>query len=172
VLSRENKGRTRDSILGVFASLRDQALAQLYAIGLTPNVSEEDKAFTSDADLGAGLNGCERRPPMIYVLMLAVLWAAVGALVFFVRTSMSLPRRLELTIATSLVFGVVGWVDVSSIVRALQGGRSDRISRSRKQERGSLTWRRLVAVATDNRDPQGAPRHCRGCVKPLACPRG
>jgi hypothetical protein len=55
---------------------------------------------------------------MIYVLMLAVLWAAVGALVFFVRTSMSLPRRLGLTVATSLVFGVVGWVDVSSIVRA------------------------------------------------------
>jgi hypothetical protein len=55
---------------------------------------------------------------MIYVLMLAVLWAAVGALVFFVRTSMSLPRRLGLTIGTSLVFGVVGWVDVSSIVRA------------------------------------------------------
>jgi len=34
---------------------------------------------------------------MIYVLMLAVLWAAVGALVFLVRTSMSLPRRLGLT---------------------------------------------------------------------------
>ena len=54
---------------------------------------------------------------MTYVLMLAVLWAAVGALVFFVRTSMSLPWRLGLTIGTSLVFGVVGWVDVSSIVR-------------------------------------------------------
>ena len=63
MLSRENKGRTRDSILGVFASLRDQALAQLYAIGLTPNVSEEDRAFTSDADSGAGLNGCEGSYP-------------------------------------------------------------------------------------------------------------
>jgi hypothetical protein len=55
-------------------------------------------------------------PTVIYVLMLACLWAAVGALVFFVRTSMTLPRRLVLAFGTSLVFGVVGWVDVSSIV--------------------------------------------------------
>ena len=54
-------------------------------------------------------------PQMIYVLMLAGLWSAVGALVFFVRTNMSLPRRLGLTIGTSLVFGVVGWFDVASI---------------------------------------------------------
>jgi hypothetical protein len=54
---------------------------------------------------------------MIYVLMLAFLWAAVGALVSSARTSMCLPRRLGLTIGTSLVFGVVGWIDVSSIVR-------------------------------------------------------
>jgi hypothetical protein len=54
---------------------------------------------------------------MTYVLMLAFLWAAVGALVFFARTSMSLPRRLGLTIGTSLLFGVVGWIDISSIVQ-------------------------------------------------------
>jgi hypothetical protein len=62
---------------------------------------------------------------MIYVLMLAVLWAAVGALVFFVRTSMSLPRRLGLTVGTSLVFGVVGWVDVSSIAGSIASNRID-----------------------------------------------
>jgi hypothetical protein len=60
----------------------------------------------------------EGEPPMIYVLMFAVLWAAVGALVFFVRTSMRLRRRLGLTIGTSLVFGIVGWFDVSSIVQS------------------------------------------------------
>ena len=59
-------------------------------------------------------------PQTIYVLMLAVLWSAVGASVFFLRTHMSLAQRLGLTIATSLVFGAVGWVDVSSIFHAVR----------------------------------------------------
>jgi hypothetical protein len=52
---------------------------------------------------------------MVYVLLLACLWSAVGALVFFVRANITLRQRLVLTIGTSLVFGAVGWVDVSSI---------------------------------------------------------
>ena len=54
---------------------------------------------------------------MVYVLVLACLWSAVGALVFFVRAKITLPQRLALTIGTSLVFGAVGWFDVSSIFR-------------------------------------------------------
>jgi len=52
---------------------------------------------------------------MDYVLLLACLWSAVGALVFFVRANITLRQRLVLTIGTSLVFGVVGWFDVASI---------------------------------------------------------
>jgi hypothetical protein len=52
---------------------------------------------------------------MVYVLLLALLWSAVGALVFFVRANITLGQRLGLTIGTSLAFGVIGWVDVSSI---------------------------------------------------------
>jgi hypothetical protein len=59
---------------------------------------------------------------MFYVVTLAFLWAAVGALVFFVRAKMTLPQRLGLTIATSIVFGMVGWIDVSSIVHAVRSG--------------------------------------------------
>ena len=60
-------------------------------------------------------------PQQIYEMILAGLWAAVGALVFLQRTNMSLPQRLGLTIATALVFGVVGWIDVSSIFHTLRG---------------------------------------------------
>jgi hypothetical protein len=56
---------------------------------------------------------------LLYVLMLACLWAAVGALVIFVRADVTLPQRVGLTIVTSLVFGVVGWMDVSSIVHSV-----------------------------------------------------
>jgi hypothetical protein len=56
---------------------------------------------------------------MLYVLMLACLWAAVGALVIFVRADVTSPQRVGLTIVTSLVFGVVGWMDVSSIVHSV-----------------------------------------------------
>ena len=59
-------------------------------------------------------------PQMIYEVVLAALWSAVGALVFLERTNMSLPQRLGLTIATSLVFGVVGWIDVSSILHTIR----------------------------------------------------
>ena len=52
---------------------------------------------------------------MLYVLLLACLWSAVGALVFFVRADITLPQRVGLTIGTSVLFGVVGWIDVSSI---------------------------------------------------------
>ena len=52
---------------------------------------------------------------MVYVLLLAFLWSAVGALVFFVRAKITRPQRLALTIGTSLAFGVIGFVDVSSI---------------------------------------------------------
>ena len=52
---------------------------------------------------------------MHYVLLLALLWSAVGALVFFVRANITLPQRLGLTIGTSLAFGVIGWIDISSI---------------------------------------------------------
>jgi hypothetical protein len=55
---------------------------------------------------------------MAYVLLLALLWSAVGALVFFVRANVTLTQRLALTIGTSLAFGVIGWVDVSSIYQA------------------------------------------------------
>ena len=52
---------------------------------------------------------------MVYLLVLTCIWAAVGALVFFVRADITLPQRLALTIVTAVVFGAVGWVDVSSI---------------------------------------------------------
>jgi hypothetical protein len=52
---------------------------------------------------------------MVYLLVITCLWAAVGALVFFVRADVTLPQRLALTIFTAVVFGAVGWVDVSSI---------------------------------------------------------
>ena len=56
---------------------------------------------------------------MIYVLVLAGIWSAVGALVFFVHANISLPQRVGLTIGTAVVFGIVGWVDVSSIYRTV-----------------------------------------------------
>jgi hypothetical protein len=56
---------------------------------------------------------------MIYVLLLAFVWSAVGALVFFVRANVTLTQRLALTIGTSLAFGVIGWVDVSSIYQTV-----------------------------------------------------
>jgi hypothetical protein len=52
---------------------------------------------------------------MDYVLVLACLWSVVGALVFFVRANISLRQRLGLTVVTSLLFGAIGWLDVSSI---------------------------------------------------------
>lgn len=55
---------------------------------------------------------------MVYLLVLTCIWAAVGALVFFVRADITLPQRLALTIVTAVVFGAVGWVDVSSIVQS------------------------------------------------------
>jgi hypothetical protein len=63
-----------------------------------------------------------KEPSMIYVLLLACLWSAVGASVFFVRADISLRQRLALTIATSVVFGAVGWLDVSSIYDAVRSG--------------------------------------------------
>jgi hypothetical protein len=59
---------------------------------------------------------------MVYVFLLAFLWAAVGGSVFFVRARMTLPQRVALTIATSIVFGAVGWIDVSSIVNSSHSG--------------------------------------------------
>ena len=59
---------------------------------------------------------------MIYVLLLALLWSAVGALVFFVRADITSRQRLGLTVATALVFGVIGWVDVSSIYGSVHSG--------------------------------------------------
>ena len=59
---------------------------------------------------------------MIYVLLLAFLWSAVGALVFFVRADITSRQRLGLTLATALVFGVIGWVDVSSIYNGVHSG--------------------------------------------------
>jgi hypothetical protein len=56
---------------------------------------------------------------MVYVVVLAGIWSAVGALVFFVRANISLPQRVGLTIGTAVVFGIVGWVDVSSIYRTV-----------------------------------------------------
>jgi hypothetical protein len=55
---------------------------------------------------------------MVYVLLLALLWAAVGALVYFVRANITLSQRVALTAAVSLVFGIIGWVDMSSIYHA------------------------------------------------------
>jgi hypothetical protein len=59
---------------------------------------------------------------MAYVLVLACLWSAVGASVFFLPANITRPQRLGLTLATSVVFGAVGWVDVSSIVQAVRSG--------------------------------------------------
>jgi hypothetical protein len=50
--------------------------------------------------------------------MLAGLWSAFGGLMFFVRANITLRQRLALTILTSILFGIVGWVDVSSIYYA------------------------------------------------------
>jgi len=53
---------------------------------------------------------------VVYVLLVACIWSVVGALgVFFLRANISLRKRLGLTFATSVLFGIVGWVDVSSI---------------------------------------------------------
>jgi hypothetical protein len=57
---------------------------------------------------------------MMYVLLLALLWSAVGALVFFVRADISRRQRLGLTVGTALVFGVIGWIDVSSIYQTVR----------------------------------------------------
>ena len=59
---------------------------------------------------------------MMYVLLLALLWSAVGALVFFVRADITSRQRLELTVVTALVFGLIGWVDVSSIYHTVHSG--------------------------------------------------
>jgi hypothetical protein len=59
---------------------------------------------------------------MVYVLVLALLWSAVGALVFFVRADITSRQRLGLTVVTALVFGVIGWVDVSSIYHTAHSG--------------------------------------------------
>ena len=61
-------------------------------------------------------------PRMAYVLMLACLWSVVGALVFFVRANLSLTQRLALTIGTSVAFGVIGWVDMSTIYHSVNSG--------------------------------------------------
>ena len=61
---------------------------------------------------------------MMYVLLLALLWSAVGALVFFVRADISRRQRLGLTVVTALLFGVIGWVDVSSIYHTVHSGQS------------------------------------------------
>ena len=59
---------------------------------------------------------------MMYVLLLALLWSAVGALVFFVRADFTRRQRLALTAVTALAFGVIGWVDVSSIYQTVHSG--------------------------------------------------
>jgi hypothetical protein len=59
---------------------------------------------------------------MVYVLVLACLWSAVGALVFFVRANMTLRQRLGLTLVTSLLFGAIGWLDLSSIYHDVRSG--------------------------------------------------
>jgi hypothetical protein len=59
---------------------------------------------------------------MVYVLLLALLWSAVGALVFFVRADITRRQRLGLSVVTALAFGVIGWVDVSSIYRTVHSG--------------------------------------------------
>jgi len=61
---------------------------------------------------------------MVYVLMLTCLWSAVGALVFFVRADITLRQRRALAIGTALVFGFVGWVDLSSIYHTAHSGRT------------------------------------------------
>jgi hypothetical protein len=59
---------------------------------------------------------------MIYVFVFALLWSAVGASVFFLRADVTSRQRLGLTLVTALVFGVIGWVDVSSIYRTAHAG--------------------------------------------------
>jgi hypothetical protein len=59
---------------------------------------------------------------MVYVLVLACLWSAVGALVFFVRGNITLRQRLGLTVVTSVLFGAIGWLDVSSIYHDVRSG--------------------------------------------------
>ncbi len=59
---------------------------------------------------------------MVYVLVLACLWSAVGALVFFVRANITLRQRLGLTLVTSLLFGAIGWLDLSSIYHDVRSG--------------------------------------------------
>jgi uncharacterized membrane protein YccC len=59
---------------------------------------------------------------VVYVIVFAGIWSAVGALVYFVRGNLSVPQRVGLTIATSVVFGIVGWVDVSSIYHTVRPG--------------------------------------------------
>jgi hypothetical protein len=59
---------------------------------------------------------------MVYVVLLAFLWSAVGALVFFVRANITRRQRVALTIGTSVAFGVIGWVDVSSIYHTVHSG--------------------------------------------------
>jgi hypothetical protein len=59
---------------------------------------------------------------MIYVLFFACLWSAVGASVFFLRGDIAPRRRLALTIGSAVVFALIGWIDVSSIVHS---GHSD-----------------------------------------------
>ena len=61
---------------------------------------------------------------MVYVLLLALVWSAVGALVFFVRADITRRQRLGLTVVAALVFGVIGWVDVSSIYHTVHSGPS------------------------------------------------
>lgn len=59
---------------------------------------------------------------MVYVLVFACIWAGVGALVFLGRTNIGSPQKMGLTIVTSLVFGAIGWVDVSSIYHTVHSG--------------------------------------------------
>jgi hypothetical protein len=56
---------------------------------------------------------------VIYVLIFACLWAAVGASVFFVRSDITLRQRLAVTISSAVAFAVIGWIDVSSIVHSV-----------------------------------------------------
>ena len=57
---------------------------------------------------------------MVYVVALACLWAAVGALVFFGRADIGLPQRAWLTVGASVVFGFIGYIDVSSIYQTVR----------------------------------------------------
>jgi hypothetical protein len=59
---------------------------------------------------------------MIYVFVFALLWSAVGASVFFLRADVTSRQRLGLTLVTALLFGVIGWVDVSSIYHTAHTG--------------------------------------------------